>query len=281
MKTKKIHIKSADISDDRIKELEAAPLEKRAMSEAERAVIGKNTIVFFLTGIGLIVAAIALTLLGSSASKLVIIIFLVLLIGGIKIAVGSLADFCNSFRDIRNKTPEQAISNFFYVVLIGNDTSEFDKKLVSYSYGALQRMIPELISVDYKEFENYLVNFRRTIQQTADGKYKDIFKTTSPPVGYQYGISYEFANEEKTASETHMSKSKIVLTFYEQKTDPKSNKSKSVRYAVFDITLELLLIKSGKFWFVADPMPAYDFIGKQPTVKTEEGTKKEKDEVTQ
>jgi hypothetical protein len=268
MKTKKIHIKSADMSEERIKELEAAPFEKKPASEAERAVIVKEALRKLLVGIGLIVAEIVLYLIvdsfGMPSNGIARIGFIIILVGGIgfilKLVFGSLSDFCTLFRDIRNKSPQQAIDTFFHVVLLGNDTSDFDKKLVRYSYGTLQRMIPEIIAVDYKKFENYLVGFRSTIRQIVDNKYKNIFKKTTPSAAYQYGISYEFANEEKTASETHMSKTRLVLTFSEEKTDQKSNKSKSVRYAVFDITLELLLIKSGKFWFVADPMPAYEFI---------------------
>jgi hypothetical protein len=40
-------------------------------------------------------------------------------------------------------------------------------------------------------------------------------------------------------------------------------------YVEFDITLELLLIQAGAFWFVGDPMPEYTVIEDTSTVETE------------
>jgi hypothetical protein len=270
MKKIKIHIKSADISEKRIKELEDAPFEKNVMSESELDVIGKDIVLQLFVGIAMIIAAIVLAIIFDTASsKLMGIIFIVLLIGGVMATLTSIIRFIAVFADIRSKTPREAIRAFFEVVMLGNGSFNSEYKFVPYAYGALRRMIPELISVDYEKFENYLEDFIKIIQQNAASGYREAFCESPLSALNGYKVLYEFSDEEKTASETHLSKTMATLVFAKEENDQK------VGYAVFNITLELLLIKSGKFWFVADPMPEFTEIEENPA------TENEKDEVTQ
>jgi hypothetical protein len=101
------------------------------------------------------------------------------------------------------------------------------------------------------KFNGYLSAFRKTIRQSAENAYKEGFNKATPPEVYQSEISFYFDEDEKTVSETHMSKTRVKVAFFEPQSGAK------VVYVEFDITLELLLLKSGKFWFVADPMPEY------------------------
>jgi hypothetical protein len=274
MNTKKILIKSADISEERIKELAAMPVEKRTVSEAERATYTKSAIFSFLLGIGMIILGglLAFTPFVEGYGAFGII---ALLIGGVIFIIKSPIYYYRNFRDIRNKTSEKALITFFNDVLMGGDFDDFDKKLTSYSYGVLRRMIPELYVLDYKEYTDYLRDFRIKIKQSVDNGYSEFFNDSPPPYEYRLNLSFDFAKDEKTSTETHMSKTKAVLKYYLHST--KTNNR--IYYVDFDVTLELLLIKSGDFWFVADPMPEYTVIDEEPTIETEAET--EKSEVKQ
>jgi hypothetical protein len=248
MKTIKLHIKSADISEERIKELEAAPLNKKPVTKEELAVHAGNAFAVLIIGVGMIIVAIVLTLVGLAEVGFFSVILLVLLIAGIVFVIKSFVDLFKSFRKLRYKTPEQAISTFFETVLM----TDFDKKQVKYSYNSLMRMMPEINSIEFKEYNKYLTDFRYTVVRYVNNAYKEVLgKTTTPDI--IPAISYDYSPPETTATETHMSKTRVNVTFLESLVEP------YVGYINFDITLELLLIKSGKYWFVADPLPEFTF----------------------
>jgi hypothetical protein len=266
MKKVIMHIKSANISGERIKQLADAPLKRRVPKKGESATYNKIAINDLLTIvaliIGLIGSIIIIPLLAESDSTFILIIcsFLCIFVFSLLYAIlkgtyMSIVGYVKLlFRDVRNETSEEAVRMFFKVVLIGDDTQNFNEKSVSYSYGIFQRMIPEIIAVDNEKFDNYLVNFRNLIQQTVDNEYRKFYNKLTPPDSYNYRIILSLDNEEREGFIAHKSKAMVKVIFFEPPSDANSG------YVEFDILLELLLIKSGKFWFVADPMPAYTVI---------------------
>jgi hypothetical protein len=280
MKKIKIHIKSADISEERYKELTAVPFKKRPPSKEEKAKHSKLTIVNILTCVGMLLASNVSAGIGLFVGKdldieLLAIFFYVITLGliyaGFKGMYATLkGHFGYIFKDTRNKTPEQAITSFFKVFSIDDYSHDFDKEIVPNSYDAFLGMTPELISVEYDKFYNYLKNFRNMIQQFVERGYKDFFNVSTLPDGHLSVISHDIPKEYKRAAYTFMSKTIAYLKFY------KINQQnfESMYYAEFEIELELLLIKSGQFWFVTDPMPTYTITEEEPTVKTESETEK-------
>ncbi|MDR0991663.1 MAG: PspC domain-containing protein [Ruminococcus sp.] len=273
MKKIKIHIKSADISKERtkrIKEFYDAPSKKSKAAETKRVETRKNAIDNLIFAVGAIVAEIVVLLIVSKFGippGLIRIGFLIFLIGGISLIlralIASIIGFCALLSLRNNKAPEQpnlwsetseeAITTFFQVILTDNGKVDFDEDSIQITYEILLEMIPNFTSV-LKEFKGYLFDFRKTFREHIDSGYKEVFDKSTPPDIYKSEISYDFAELEKTDSEKYMSKTRIKVTYF----TPESNVDAG--YVVFDINLELLLINSGKFWSVADPMPAYTFI---------------------
>jgi hypothetical protein len=273
MKTKKILIKSADISTERMAELYDAVPKNIEDLEGQRAVSAKNALSNLLFAVGLIVGEILLFLIvskfGMPASPAARIGFLILFIGGISLILrlifASLYEFLALSKSILKKEPEapkpsnlwienseQAIRRFFEFVLIGNKKLDFDEQSVQDSYQYLLDTIPRL-NVELSEFNNYLTDFRKAIRQSAESVYKEVFDTSTTPEICISQISFDFAVMERTVATTHMSKTKVKVTLSDAQSDANST------FVQFDINLELLLIKSGNFWFVADPMPEYTF----------------------
>jgi hypothetical protein len=264
MQKTKIHFKSAEISKERIQELAAAPFLKKSLSAEERA-NDKETLLILFIGVGMIIASIVLAIIaGSSDNKLLAYLFLFLFFGGIWVVYKALPAFIYLFRNKRSKTPEKAISAFFECVLIGDDDIKFARKSVSYAYHYLRQITPENISVNYNDFEDYLTHFRNAVKQIFASNYREIFNVKSPPTKYVYKVDMcDYGKEEITSSKTIISHPRFAWVF----TTEKDNKA--VPFAEFEVTLDLLLIKSGKFWFVADPMPEYTGIKDETTTETE------------
>jgi hypothetical protein len=252
MKTRKIHIKSADISEERLKQLVAAPFEKRAIPIKERV---KKAIGFFLCGVLLLIGAIVFIALDLPYGLSTTFIALACPLGGIVLIIISIIELCTKFQDFRKKSAENAISSFF-IILFGEDI-DFDKKVVSLSYDAFMRMLPEMNVVDNEKFIDYLVNFRKTIRQTLDNDYQEVIKTSNSQEKYLNQLSFNPINVKNETHEIYKVNQTCELNFYVNHTEQNSNEIERLYYTRYDITLDLLLIKSGECWVLADPMPDY------------------------
>jgi hypothetical protein len=261
MKKVKLHIKSADISDERIKELANAPFEKRPASKEELDVhVNRLLITITLYVVSVII--------GFSVNKgntdtlfdvLVMILAWVMILAGVIGIPVSVINFVLKIRDVRNVTVEAAISYFFNTVLMSDIMKDIYMKSLTYSYKSFMRMIPEMCTVDFEKFSEYIVNFRKKIREIVENEFKETFKTSTLPDNYESQLSPDPVNIKIETAEMCMTHTWCGLNFYVEQRAVDSNESERLDYVRFDISLDVLIIKSSEFRFLADPMLEFTF----------------------
>jgi hypothetical protein len=177
---------------------------------------------------------------------------------GIVLIILSIRELSKIFWDKRCKNPEKAVLSFYKVVLMGDDSDNFNSKSISYSYNSLLRMLPEISAVDFEKFSDWLGNFRKMIHETVDNDYKEVLKKSDPPGTYLSEVSFDPIKIKEKSTDLYIAKTRCIIHYY---IDPSNQQNEDARvdYADFVINFEMLLIKSDKFWFLADPMPEYTF----------------------
>jgi hypothetical protein len=266
MKTHQVVIKSKEIGEERIKEIASSPFEKTRPSKEETRAYLKSFLYFFIAGICGV--AISILLLGLRRAVFAVIIFVISLLA----ILLSLGELFKTFKDIRKKDAKDTIKDFIEIILTGDDSSEFEKKSITYAYNSLRRMVPEIVLPGEQTFFKYIETIREYIKSNVIGDYKDFvnkdidvvlkeFNKKEVAIGNTECVSFdELMIIPGVASKIN---SEIVLnysTFADAYAD-KNNKDnlKNTVYARFIFKFEIIMIKSNGYWFFADPLPELYF----------------------
>ncbi|MDR0903167.1 MAG: hypothetical protein LBM59_00870 [Ruminococcus sp.] len=257
MNTHKILVKSANIPEERIRELAAAPFPKKPPTDEARKVYVKAALKQFLLSILIAAGGAAVYLLSARRRFLAILILVVAVI----IFIVAISHFLKLFKDIRETNPKAVLRQFLHTILLGYDSDIFGKKSVSYAYSELLRLIPDAVLCKKVDFERYLTNFREYIRRKHNESYDDVFlkdfneKREAVPIIKNVSFSEQGGGIYNAV---------FTVEYIEQGKQESgklsSSKPKAKDYARFEVTFEVLLIKSGQFYFFADPMPEISFI---------------------
>jgi hypothetical protein len=267
LRTTKILIKSAEISDERIKELANAKFEKKPPTDEEKKSYIKKAVTFSL--IALAIAAAGIVCFYISRRILAIGILLI----AIFFLLGALLQFLEIFKDIRKTDAKSAIRAFLQVVLLGDDSDVPNKKSVSYAYDSMYRMVPEKVYFNKIDFCKYIDSFRELLKDKINKGYDDAFlKDLSGNETLLHSLECVKFDEVKANGAVNC-KCTFDLSYYhieniKQQSGKLDNGGKTVKttYARFQISFEVMLIRSDKYVFLADPMPEVSIIEAQPVV---------------
>jgi hypothetical protein len=268
MKTHKISIKSADIPEARIGELAAAPFPKKPPSEEERKIYIKRALIWLL--ITVIIAAVGFVITYVLHRRIRGVVAFLFAAITFCVAVG---DFTKLFKDIRRTDPKAVLWQYLNVILLGDDSDKFAKKSLSYAYSSLCRLIPDSVLCKRVDFENYVGRFREYIKRKHNEGYDDVFLKDFNENDNAVARIECVKIDEKQSGDVNFCSGVFTVVYAEQTT----NKAKSgtlskttteaKEYARFEATFEILLIKSGKYYFFADPMPEISFANEEKVVQ--------------
>jgi hypothetical protein len=268
MKTHKISIKSADIPEERIRELSAAPFPKKPPSEEERKIYIKRALIWLL--ITVVIAAVGFVITYVLHRRIRGVVAFLFAAITLCVAVG---DFAKLFKDIRQTSPKAALRQYLDVILLGDDSDKFTKKSLSYAYSSLCRLIPDSVLCTRVDFENYVGKFRKDIERKHNEGYDDVFLKDFNVNDNAVARIECVKIDEKSGADCNFCNGVFTVVYAEQTT----NKAKSgtlskttteaKEYARFEVTFEVLLVKSGKYYFFADPMPEINFANEEKVVQ--------------
>jgi hypothetical protein len=254
MRTHKILIKSKDISDEQIKELASATFERKPPSDTEKKHYRKSLLKNI--GLGIALTAVGIFLLGfgwlfRGGAALIL---------GVLFFVSAFSDFSKLYRDVRKTKPEDAIRSFLESVLIGDDSQNFGKKSEKYAYDSLCRMVPDFVPFSEADFTRYIQGFRAYIKEKVTGGYDDTFLEEFREKDPAKALILRLAPGKATQrlENAYMYNVEYSIEYSAISREDKRKKgtaAKSVPYARFVISFEVLLINSDKFWFLSDPLP--------------------------
>ncbi|MDR0992027.1 MAG: hypothetical protein LBL87_03900 [Ruminococcus sp.] len=256
MRTHKIHIKSKDISDEQIKKLTAAKFEKRPPTGIEKKTYIKSFVKNLSISLG--AAAFGIVTLGMGW----LLFAGVGLIGGLLFLITAISELAKLYKDIRKTKPEDAVKAFLEVVLLGDDSDNFNKKSEEYAYNSLCRMVPDFVPFSEADFTRYIQGFRSFIKEKVTGGYDDTFledfREKDPAKKIILRVAPGKAAQRAENAFTYNVEYSIEYSAVSREESRKrGTAAKSAPYARFLISFEVLLINSDKYWFLADPMPEW------------------------
>jgi hypothetical protein len=254
MRTHKILIKSKEIPDEQIKKLTTAKFEKRPATDIEKKTYIKSSLKNLLislvcTAFGILTFAGGWLIFGAIG-----------LIGGLIFIITAITEFAKLFKDIRKTKPEDAVRALLEVVLIGDDSNNFDKKSEKYAYNSLCRMVPDFVPFTEADFTRYIGEFRAYIKEKVTGGYDDTFLEDFPKNGTANAVILRQAPGKATVKTENAYMYNVDYSIEysavsKEEARKRGTAAKAAPYARFVVTFEVLLINSDKYWFLADPLP--------------------------
>jgi hypothetical protein len=262
MKTHKISINSKDITENRIKELASAPFVKKRPSKEEKKIYLKNFLYFFIAAL----CGIVITIILFALRRRIIALFIFLL--SLIAVFVSLSELIKAFKDIRQKDAKATIKDFISIVIMGNDSSTFEKKSTKYAFDSMIRMVPDIISPDEAAFISYIEPIREYIKSNVINDYVEFVRKDRDIAIHEfnkketaYGTTKCIKFDETTIIPDTASKiSAVYVIEFSSFADPdqkNKNDFKMEPYTSFLFELDIIMIKTKGFWFLADPIPAF------------------------
>ena len=250
-------------------ELVSTPFERKPISPVERNSIIKRG--FFWLGVSVfcLVAGFVGFLIGrqgagSAGSGMVSFMGLVIMLGcpiGLIIAIST---FFGLIKDPRSKTPEAGLNNYITRVIVGDDSDDFSKKSIDYAFSVLRRLVPDSLIPEQKAFEAYLTGLRSEIREAIRNHYAEYMNKTVEEISKDGGWSYGISNIGiatgsclSTPISNGITESKCEFILTHSINEQQGGKSVQVPYSQVKIVIEAVVVQSGGFWFVYDPMPEY------------------------
>jgi hypothetical protein len=261
MKTTKILIKSAEIPDERTKELGNADFTKKPPTAEEKKIYIKKAATMLLLSLGVAFFGVLVFFIRRR------IIATGILIMAIIVLISALLEFLKLFKDMRKTDAKSAINAFLRVVLLGDDSAVPNKKSVLYAYDSMYRMVPEKVYFNKIDFYKYIENFRELLKDNINKGYDDVFlKDLSGKESLLYNLEcVKF--DEVNANGAVNCNCTFNLSYYEverkkQQSGKLSTGGKTVNkiYARFQIFFDVMLIRTDKYIFLADSMPEFSVI---------------------
>lgn len=255
MKKYTVEIKGAHIEDERIRELSAVPFPRKPVSKEEKKAYIKNFSFFFI--VGLVFIIINMFLINYNLWSFSLIVFVI----SFGLFYLSFTEIFKIPKDMRGKTPKDAITKFIEVVLIGSDSTVFKEKSVEFAFNSLQRMVPEIISPNEQDFKKYIVPIRENIEKKVKSAYIENFQKVFGENDTANGV-VEFVRIEENKrlhgnGSNVKAKFKIKYhNFYKSEKNIKNYPNNAI-YAEFSLDFDIVMIRSDEFWFFADPMPEF------------------------
>jgi hypothetical protein len=241
-----------------IRLLSSAPFPRKPLSKPERDTYVKSWSRFLLYSLPLIGIPAIIDVISSYVGyiSIYIAVFAVIsVICGIGCIVISFGEIIKAIKDPRPKTPEAAVTSFLKNVLIGSDTYNILEKSTSFAYHKLRRLIPDEIPIDADDFKSYIKSFRapaftflaKMHQKYIRGTFKERY----------YNEKYKILKTTSEAGESFVTvKMFFNVDFCERAFGQYADHNYS--YADLIISIEITLVRSGKFWIITDPMPKWE-----------------------
>jgi hypothetical protein len=245
----------------KINELAASPFPRKPLSIPERNAYIKTGARFLIYSVPLLGIPAAIWVVVSYVGyyyTYIAIIAIASLIASVFCFAVAVGELIKAIKDPRPTSPDAAITSYVKNVLIGSDTANFLEKSTEFAYHKLRRMTPDEIPIDREEFGDYIRGFRA-------GAFTFLAKMHQSYFGNAY--------RERALSEKYH----ILKTVCEEKGDGfvrlkmffdadfrergfGQDADKTHSYADLIISIEMTLVRAGKFWIIADPMPKWEEI---------------------
>jgi hypothetical protein len=244
--------------DEQVRLLSSAPFPRKPLSKIERDTYIKTGSRFLLYSLPLLGIPAIIWVVSSYVGSVyyyIIAIALIMLICAVYCIITAFCELIKAIKDPRPKTPEEATTSFLKNVLIGSDTYNFLEKSTEFAYQKLRRLVPDEIPIDIEQFDSYIKGFRAAaftfLAKMHQGNISSTFKE-------------EYLNEKykilKTTTEdgngTLKMKTFFDVDFRERGFGQYAYHNYTYANLIFSI--EITLVRSGKFWIITDPMPKWE-----------------------
>jgi hypothetical protein len=245
----------------RIEELAASHFPRKPLSIPERNLYIKTASRFLIYSVctfGIFAVIWVIVSYQGYFHTLTAVLAFLSLIASVVCFIIAVRELIKAIKEPRPKSPEAAIASFLKDVLIGSETTKFMEKSTEFAYQKLRRMTPDEIPIDREEFGEYIRGFRAGAFTFLAKMHHRYFggELKERDLSEKYHI-LESICEEKGDGFVRL-KMLIDADFRQWAIAKKGDKTHS--YADLIISIEMTLVRAGKFWIIADPMPKWEDI---------------------